>query len=153
MYGGTAAPRSHRSYADDKALGDLIPKMQALNLLENKIICSTLFYRPLYPVQHQHQWHPEGNQCKWKRLGIVTRFRYMYLAAVVSHNGSKPKVPSRIAKGTVAPIKKMPVWRDSHIFLRPKVKPMPSHAISIFLYACVSGTFTVELEQRNGRAA
>ena len=30
-----------RSCADDKAPGDLIPQMQALNLLGNKIICST----------------------------------------------------------------------------------------------------------------
>ena len=31
------APRSHSSFTDDKAPGDLIPKMQALNLLEKKI--------------------------------------------------------------------------------------------------------------------
>ena len=28
-------------FADNKAPGDLTPKLQALNLLENKIICST----------------------------------------------------------------------------------------------------------------
>ena len=38
---GGAAPCSHSSFADDKAPGDLIPQMQALNLLENKIVCST----------------------------------------------------------------------------------------------------------------
>ena len=34
-------PRSHSSFADDKAPADEIPKRYALNLLENKIICST----------------------------------------------------------------------------------------------------------------
>ena len=37
---GACALRSHSSFADDKVPGDLIPKMQALNLLENKIIRS-----------------------------------------------------------------------------------------------------------------
>ena len=32
---------SHCSFVNDKAVGDLIPEMQALNLLENKIIYST----------------------------------------------------------------------------------------------------------------
>ena len=43
-----AVPRSHSSCADDKAPGDLIPQMLALNLLENKII--NMIFRPLYPV-------------------------------------------------------------------------------------------------------
>ena len=39
VYG--VAPRSHISFAVDKAPGDLILQMQALNLFENIIICST----------------------------------------------------------------------------------------------------------------
>ena len=40
---GGAFPRSHISSADDKAPGDLLPQIhvQALNLLENRIISST----------------------------------------------------------------------------------------------------------------
>ena len=39
--------------------------MQAINLLEDIISCSTLFYRPLYGILHQRQ--PEGDQsvCVW----------------------------------------------------------------------------------------
>ena len=33
-------PRSQSKFAD-RVFGELIPQMQALNLLENKIICST----------------------------------------------------------------------------------------------------------------
>ena len=37
MGSGAIVPRSHNSFADDKAPRDLIPQMQALHLFENKI--------------------------------------------------------------------------------------------------------------------
>ena len=37
--------RNQDILSNDKAPGDLIPQMQVLNLLENKIICLTLFYK------------------------------------------------------------------------------------------------------------
>ena len=65
----------------------------------------------------------------------------MYLGADVLHNVSKPKVFSRIAKATAALTKGMPIWRDSNIFLRSKVKPMPSLVMSISLYGCESDLY------------
>ena len=83
---------------------------------------------------------------KGQKLGTVTSFKY--LGAVVSDDGSKPEVLSRIAQATVALIKLKPIWRDYKISLGSKVKPVRSFVISIFLYTCESWTLTAELEKR-----
>ena len=83
---------------------------------------------------------------KGQRLGTVTSFKY--LGAVVSDDGSKPEVLSRIAQATAALTKLKPIWRDNNISLGSKVKLMHSLVISIFLYACESWTLTAELEKR-----
>ena len=82
---------------------------------------------------------------KGQKLGTVTSFKY--LGAVVSDDGSKQVVLSRIVQATAARTKLKPIWRDN-IFLGSKVKLMRSIVISIFLYACESWTLTVELEKR-----
>ena len=82
---------------------------------------------------------------KGQKLGTVTSFKY--LGSVVSDDGSKPEVLSRIAKATAALTKLKPIWRDN-ISLGSKVKLMRSLVISIFLYACESWTLTAELEKR-----
>ena len=68
--------------------------------------------------------------------------------SVVSDDGSKPEVLSRIAQATAALTKLKPIWRDNNISLGSKVKLMRSLVISIFLYACESWTLTAELEKR-----
>ena len=83
---------------------------------------------------------------KGQVLGTVTSFKY--LGAVVSDDGSKPEVLSRIAQATAALTKLKPIWRDNNISLGSKVKLMRSLVISIFLYACESWTLTAELEKR-----
>ena len=83
---------------------------------------------------------------KQQKLGTVTSFKY--LGAVVSDDGSKPEVLSRIAQATVARTKLKPIWRDNNISLGSKVKLMCSPVISIFLYACESWTLAAELEKR-----
>ena len=83
---------------------------------------------------------------KRKKLGTVTSFKY--LGAVVSDDGSKPEVLSRIEQATAALTKLKPIWRDNNISLGSKVKLMRSLVISIFLYACESWTLTAELEKR-----
>ena len=83
---------------------------------------------------------------KGKKLGTVTSFKY--LGAVVSDDGSKPEVLSRIAQATAALTKLKPIWRDNNISLGSKVKLMRSLVISIFLYACESWTLTAEFEKR-----
>ena len=76
-------------------------------------------------------------------MGTVTSFKY--LGAVVSDDGSKPEVLSRIAQAIEALTKLKPIWRDNN---KSKVKLMHSLAISIFMYACESWTMTAELEKR-----
>ena len=83
-----------------------------------------------------------------QKLGTVTSFKY--LRAVVSDDGSKSEVLSRIAHATAALTKLKPIWRDiiyNNISLGSKVK-MHSLVISILLYACESWTLTAELEKR-----
>ena len=83
---------------------------------------------------------------KGQKMGNVTSFKY--LGAVVSDDGSKPKVLSRIAQATAALTKLKPIWRDNNISLGSKVKLMCSFVISIFLYNCESWTLTAELKKR-----
>ena len=83
---------------------------------------------------------------KRQKLGTVTSLKY--LRAVVSDDGSKPEVLSRIAHATAAPTKLKPIWKDSNISLGSKVKLMRSVVISIFLYACQSWILTTKLEKR-----
>ena len=71
-----------------------------------------------------------------------------YIGAVVSDDGSKPEVLSRIAQATAALTKLKPIWRDKKISLGSKVKLTRDLVISIFLYACESWTLTAELEKR-----
>ena len=83
---------------------------------------------------------------KGQMLGTVTSFKY--LGAVVSDDGSKPEILSRIAQATAALTKLKPVWRDNNISVGSKMKLMRSLVIFIFLYACESWTLTAELEKR-----
>ena len=85
-------------------------------------------------------------EVKGQKLGTVTSFKY--LGAVVSDDGSKPEVLSKIAQATASLTKLKPIWRDNNIALGSKVKRMRSLVVSIFLYACESWTLTAELEKR-----
>ena len=79
---------------------------------------------------------------KGQKWGTVTSFKY--LGAVVSNDGSKTEVLSRIAQATAALTKLKPIWRDNNISLGSKVKLVRSLVISIFQYACESWTLTAE---------
>ena len=83
---------------------------------------------------------------KGQKLGTVTSFKY--LGAVVSDDGSKPEVLSRIAQATAALTKLKPIWRDGSMSLGSRVGLVRSLVVSVFLYACESWTLTVELEKR-----
>ena len=80
---------------------------------------------------------------KGQKFGTVKSFRY--LEAIVSDQGSKPEVLSRIVQATAALTKPKPLGRDNNISFGSKVKLMRFYVISIFLYACESRTLTVEL--------
>ena len=77
---------------------------------------------------------------------MLTNFKN--LRALVSDEGSKLEVLSRIAQAIAALTKLKTVWRDNYISLGSKVKLLRSHVISIFLYTCESLTLMAELEKR-----
>ena len=57
---------------------------------------------------------------------METATSFKNLGAVVSDDGSKPEVLSRIAQATAALTKLKPIWRDNNISLGSKVKLMRS---------------------------
>ena len=71
---------------------------------------------------------------------------FKYLGAIISNEGSKPEILSRIAQTTAA-LSKI-IWRDKNIPLASKVKLMQTLILSTFLYACESWTLTAEIERR-----
>ena len=81
-----------------------------------------------------------------QRLETVTSFKYQ--GSVITDEGSKPEILSRIAQTTAALTRLRPVWIDKSISLSSKIRLMRSLVTSIFLYACESWTLTVELQRR-----
>ena len=94
--------------------------------------------------------NPNGFQreikIKGQSLEEVENFKY--LGAIISNEGSKPKVLSRIAQTTAALSRPKTIWRDRNISLASKVKLMLTFILSTFLYACESWTLTAEIERR-----
>ena len=81
-----------------------------------------------------------------QRLMKVTSFKY--LGSVITNEGSKLEILSRVAQTTAALARLNPVWNDRSISLRSKIRLMRSLVTSIFLYACESRTLTAELQRR-----
>ena len=73
---------------------------------------------------------------------------FKYLGAIISNEGSKTEVLSRIAQ-TIASLSRLKIiWRDKNISLASNVKLMHTLILSTFLYACESWTLTAEIERR-----
>ena len=70
------------------------------------------------------------------------------MGSVITDEGSKPKIFSRIAQATAALTRLKPVWNDRSTSLSSKTQLMHSLVTSIFLYACESWTLTAELQRR-----
>ena len=87
--------------------------------------------------------NPNGFQreikIKGQRLEEVENFKY--LGAIISNEGSKLEILSRIAQTTAA-------LSRLKISLASKVKLMRTLILSTFLYACESWTLTAEIERR-----
>ena len=81
-----------------------------------------------------------------KKMEIVRSFNY--LGAIVSDEGSKPEVLSRIAQATAAVTKLKVIWNDKNIVISSKIRLIRSLAMSIFLYACETRTITVDIRRR-----
>ena len=67
---------------------------------------------------------------------------------IVSDEGSKPVVLSRIAQTTAAVTELKVIWNDRNIAISSKIRLMRSLAMSIFLYACETWTITADTERR-----
>ena len=94
--------------------------------------------------------NPNGFQreikIKGQRLEEVDNFNY--LGAIISNEGSKPEILSRITHTTAALSRLKIIWRDKNISLASKVKLMRTFILSTFLYVCESWTLTAETERR-----
>ena len=80
------------------------------------------------------------------KLETVASFKY--LGSVITDEGSKPKILSRIAQTTAALTRLKPVWNNRSISVSFKIQLICSLVTSIFLYACESWTLTAELQRR-----
>ena len=81
-----------------------------------------------------------------QKLETITGFKY--LGSVITDEGSKPQILSRIAQATAALTRLKAVWNERSISLSSKMQLMRSLVTSIFLYACESWTLTAELQRR-----
>ena len=81
-----------------------------------------------------------------RKLETVTSFKY--LGSVITDEGSKPEILSKIAQTTAALMRLKPVWNDRSISLSTKIQLMRSLVTSILLYACESWTLTAEFQRR-----
>ena len=79
-----------------------------------------------------------------QKLETVTSFKY--LGSVITDEGFKPEILSRIAMTTAALTRLKPIWIDKSISLSFKTRLMRSLVTSIFLYACELWTLTAELK-------
>ena len=68
-----------------------------------------------------------------QKLETVTSFKY--LGSVITDEGSKPVILSKIAQTTAALRRLKPVWNDRSISLSSKIRLMYSLVTFIFLYA------------------
>ena len=56
-----------------------------------------------------------------QKLETVTSFSFTYLGSVITDEGSKPKILSRIAQTTAALARLTPLWNDRSISLSSKI--------------------------------
>ena len=69
------------------------------------------------------------------KLETVTSFRY--LGSVITDEGSKPEILSRIAQTTAALTRLKPVWIDKSISLSSKIRLIRSIPCHIHLPVCL----------------
>ena len=77
-----------------------------------------------------------------EKLDEVDSFKY--LGAVVTDQGSKPEVLSRIAQ-TTALARLKTIWSDKHISLSSKIRLIRSLVTSVLLYASETWTLTADI--------
>ncbi|GFR73793.1 endonuclease-reverse transcriptase [Elysia marginata] len=68
--------------------------------------------------------------------------------SIISDEGSKPEVLSRIAQTTAALTKLKPIWNNKNIAISSEIRLLRSLVMSIFLYACESWTLNADTQRR-----
>ena len=93
--------------------------------------------------------NPNGFQreIKIKGLRLEEVENFKYLGAIISNEGTKPEILSRIAKTLTALSRLKIIWRDKNISLASKVKLMRTLILSTVLYACESWTLMAEIRR------
>ena len=84
----------------------------------------------------------------WRTYTSQGSLEVKYLGAIVSDEGSKPEVLSRIVQIMTAVTKLEVIWNDKNIAISSKIRLMYSLAMSIFLYACETWTITADIKRR-----
>ena len=88
-------------------------------------------------IQNQRQHHTSHWKSVWQAQG-----------AIISNEGSKPEILSRIAQTTAALSRLKIIWWDKNISLASNVNLVRTLILSTFLYGCKSWTLTAEIERR-----
>ena len=137
-------------FADDIVVN--VEEEEEAGVLVDRLCTTTTWYKmDIGPdktkvmTNNQHGFQREL-KIKGHRLEEVENFKY--LGAIISNEGSKPEILSKIAQ-TIAALSWLKIiWRDKNISLASKVKLMRTLILSTFLYACESWTLTAEIERR-----
>ena len=93
----------------------------------------------------QPKWLPTRDQDKRSEARRSGEFQ---VGEIISNEGSKPEILSRIVQTAAALSRLKFTWRDKNISLASKVKLMRTLILSTFLYASESWTLTAEIERR-----
>ena len=67
---------------------------------------------------------------------LETVISFKYLGSVITDEGSKPEILSRVAQTTAALTRLKPVWNDRSISLSSLIRLMRSFVTAIFLHDC-----------------
>ena len=82
-----------------------------------------------------------------EKLETVQSFKY--LGAIVTDEGSRPEILSRISQATGALANLNVIWKNKKkIALNIKIRLLRSLIVSIFLYACETWTLTTRTERK-----
>ena len=137
-------------FADD--IDELAGKEEELeNLVKKMETASTAYGMEISPEKTKIMSNNANGltktiKVKGHNLETVTNFKY--LGAIVTDEGTKREVLTRIARATSPLTELKTVWKDRKITSKHRIQILFSIVTSTFLYACETWTLTAELERR-----
>ena len=127
-----------------------------VNAKQNQTLCwADQSANPVTPKNKSSQSHHQDDntsgintdiKVNGQKLETVTSFKY--LRSVITDEGSKPVILSRVAQTSAALTRLKPFWNDRSMSFSSKIRLMRSLVTSIFRYVCESWTLTAELQRR-----